>query len=525
MKKILCVFIFVAVLAGQASSYDITNPPVVKVESGYVMGFMNGSTFSFLGIPYAHAKRFEPPQKVPAWEGVKAAQTYGPICPVMKTDFVSIGGTNFIWPIHPYVQNENCMNLNIWTQSLNEYANKPVIVFIHGGAYSYGSSNLEVSYEGRNLSEYGDIVFVSINHRLNILGFLDLSRFGEKYKDTANIGMQDIAASLKWIQKNIKHFGGDPSNVTIFGQSGGGGKVNNLMRMPSAEGLFHKAAALSSVKGLASKELNDKIVKGTLKKLGLKDVSELETYDYYVMSNAAQAVCNELGTDWEPEADGKIIQESFCKWADEIPFIGSTTFSEFNQSYKYIGPNKNTWTDEEAMKNLTKLYGDKAQAIAEEFRKVFPGRKLADAYFYDGAQPKEYMSYYISRSGVENILNEKAENAKAPVYEYLFDYEVPVAGGVLPFHCADLMYILHNVDIPALSAATGGDEDAHRMQDTIADAFLAFMKTGNPSTEKLEWKPYTPTEKNIMIFSRESKCRILGDEKLYTLMDEAINKK
>lgn len=104
-------------------------------------------------------------------------------------------------------------------------------------------------------------------------------------------------------------------------------------------------------------------------------------------------------------------------------------------------------------------------------------------------------------------------------------YEVPVTGGVLPFHCADLMYILHNVDIPALSAATGGDEDAHKMQDTIADAFLAFMKTGNPSTEKLEWKPYTPTEKNIMIFSRESKCRILGDEKLYTLMDEAINKK
>ncbi len=124
----MCVY-FAAVLAGQASSYDIQNPPVVKVESGYVMGFIDGSTFIFLGIPYAQAKRFEPPQKVPALEGVKAAQTYGPIC----------------CPIHPYVQNENCMNLNIWTQSLNEDANKPVIVFIHGVAYSYGSSNLEVS--------------------------------------------------------------------------------------------------------------------------------------------------------------------------------------------------------------------------------------------------------------------------------------------------------------------------------------------------------------------------------------------
>ena len=318
---------------------------------------------------------------------------------------------------------------------------------------------------------------------------------------------------------------GDKKPVIVFFH-GGGGKVNNLMRMPSAKGTFHKAAALSSSYGLITKELNDKIVKGTLEKLGLKDVSELETYDYYNMMNAAQSVCSELGTNWTPEADGVIIQEKLCSWADEIPFIGSTVFSEFNYNWRFAGPGKNTWTDDEAMKNLTEKYGDKAEGIAEEFKKVFPGRKLADAYFYYGAAPVSSTIYYICRRGLEEtVLAEKTATAKAPVFEYLFDYEVPVNGGVLSFHCSDLIYIFHNVDIPVVSIATAGDDDAHKMQDVTADAFLAFMRTGNPSTEKLEWKPYTPADKNIMIFSRESKCRILGDEKLYTLMDEAVNKK
>ena len=524
MKKILCAFLFVAILAGCAAAYDLANPPVVKISGGQLMGFMNGNTFTFLGIPYAQAKRFEPPQKVPAWEGVKSAQAYGAICPILNQ--TEVGADEFVWPHRYWVQNENCMNLNIWTQSITEGDKKPVIVFFHGGGYRNGSSIESAAYDGKNLSEYGNVVVVTVNHRLNILGFLDLSRFGEKYKDTANIGMQDLVASLKWIQENIKYFGGDPANVTIFGQSGGGGKVNNLMRMPSAEGTFHKAAALSSSYGLITKELNDKIVKGTLEKLGLKDVSELETYDYYNLINAAQAVCTELGTNWTPEADGVIIQEKFCSWADEIPFIGSTVFSEFNYSWRFAGANKNSWTDDEALKNLKDKYGDKAEGIAEEFRKVFPGRKLADAYFYYGAAPVSSTIYYICRRGLEeNVLTEKTATAKAPVYEYLFDYEIPVNGGILPFHCCDLIYIFHNVDIPVVTIATGGDETAHKMQDTVADSFLAFMRTGNPSTEKLEWKPYTPSEKNIMIFSPESKCRVLGDEKLYTLMDEAINKK
>ncbi len=522
MKKVLCALLFVVMLVSCASAYDLANPPVVKIPNGQLMGFMNGNTFTFLGIPYAQAKRFEKPQSVPAWEGVKSAQSYGTISPIL--DQTEVGADEFVWPHRYWVQNENCMNLNVWTQSIEESANKPVIVFFHGGGYRNGSSIESAAYDGANLSVYGDVVVVTVNHRLNILGFLDLSRYGEKYAGTANLGMQDLVASLKWVQENIKYFGGNPDNVTIFGQSGGGGKVNNLMRMPSAKGLFHKAAALSSSYGLIDKELNDKIITGTLAKLGLKDVSELETYDYYDLIHAAQAVCTELGTNWTPEADGEVIQAEFCDWANDIPFIGSTVFSEFNYSWRFDGKNKNLWTEDEALANLKAKYGDKAGAIAEEFKKVFPGRKLADAYFYYAAAPVSSTIYYICRRGLEFILADKLKTARAPVYEYLFDYEVPVNGGILPFHCSDLIYVFHNVDIPVVSIATGGDEAAHKMQDTVADAYLAFMRTGNPSTEKLEWKPYTPDEKNIMVFSAESKCKVLGDEKLYTLIDEALAK-
>lgn len=169
------------------------------------------------------------------------------------------------------------------------------------------------------------------------------------------------------------------------------------------------------------------------------------------------------------------------------------------------------------MANLTEKYGEEyAQQIADEFKKVFPERTLADAYFY-------YATGGLSRQYVETMLAEKLENATAPCYEYLFDYEVPVNGGILPFHCCDLIYLFHNVDIPVVSIATGGGENeaAHKVQDTVADAFLAFAETGDPSTENLEWKAYTAEEKNIMVFDENSECKVLGDEQLYTLMSEA----
>ena len=501
-----------------AEEYDLNNPPVVDTEAGQLRGFMNEGTYTFLGVPYAQAERFQAPQKVEAWDGVRNAQSYGTICPIQNQ--TSVGSDEFVWPHRYWVQNEDCMNLNVWTQSLDTEAKKPVIVFFHGGGFTNGSSVESAAYDGKNLSEYGDAVVVTVNHRLNVLGFMDLSDYGDEYADSANLGVQDLVASLQWIQDNIANFGGDADNVTIFGQSGGGGKVNTLLATPSAEGLFDKAACISGFHPVMTKETNDQVVDKTLENLGLEkdQADQLKDIDYYDLANAAADACTELGASWSPEADGTIVQEEYCDWAADLPDMVSSVFTEFNYNWTFDGPNKNEWTDEETMANLTDKFGEEyAQKIADEFQKVFPDRPLADAYFY-------YGSGILSRQTVEELMAEKLEKATAPCYEYLFNYEVPVNGGILPFHCCDLIYLFHNVDIPVVSIATGGadNETAHKVQDTVADAFLAFAKTGDPSTDSLEWKPYTAEEKNVMLFDETSECKVLGDEDLCSLQAEAL---
>ncbi|MCI7813503.1 MAG: carboxylesterase family protein [Lachnospiraceae bacterium] len=522
MKKWRCVvaattaaMATMAAMPVMAAEYDANNPPIVTTEKGQLMGFMDEDTYTFLGIPYAQAERFQEPQEVEAWEGVKSAQTYGTISPI--PDQTSVGSDEMMWPHRYWIQNENCMNLNVWTQSLDTSAKKPVLVFFHGGGYTNGSSVESAAYDGKNLSEYGDVVVVTVNHRLNVLGFLDLTAYGDEYAGSSNLGIKDLVASLEWVQENIEYFGGDPDNVTIFGQSGGGGKVTTLMRTPAAEGLFDKAICQSGIFGGTTKESEQEETARLLEQLGLDEtqVDELKTMNYHDLIEAAQAA----GLSWNPENDGEYILDDYCDWANDIPFMASTVFSEFDYNWMVEGPNKNEWTEEESMARLTEKYGDKAEAIAEEFQKVFPGRNIADAYFYDAYLPWAA----ISREGVEGILNHKLENATAPVYEYLFDYEVPVNGGALAFHCCDLIYVFHNVDIPVVTRATGGDETAHKVQDEVASAIVAFATTGDPSTESLEWKAYTQDEKNIMVFSADSKCTILNDEQLYTLAAEAMN--
>lgn len=510
MKKFLALMIAFAMLlsATAFAEFDLINPPIANTAQGQVMGVMNGGTMAFLGIPYATAGRFEEPQKVEPWEGVRSAQSYGTICPI--PDQTSVGGDEVFWPHRYWIQNEDCQNLNVWTQSLDAEAKKPVLVFFHGGGFTNGSSIESAAYDGANLSAYGDVVVVTVNHRLNVLGYLDLSAYGEEYKNSANLGIMDLVASLQWVNENIANFGGDPGNVTIFGQSGGGAKVITMLHTPAAEGLFHKAICQSGYLGASDKESKQAQTAKLLEALGLdgSDLEPLKTMDYHALIAAADAA----GLSWGPECDGEYIVEDYCDWTYDIPFMAATVFAEFNYNWTFDGPNKNDWTEEETKAYMAEKFGDKAEAIAEEFQKVFPGRCPADAYFYDA-----YLPFPICRQGVEGILNERYAQTNAPVYEYLFDYEVPVNGGGLAFHCSDLIYVFHNVDIPVVTMATGGDETAHKVQDQVASAIVAFAATGDPSTSELEWKPYTPDEKNMMHFSAESAGKILGDEALIEL--------
>ncbi len=194
---------------------------LTTTESGDVIGYVHKGVYNFKGIPYAKAERFMPPEKADPWEGVRSSRSYGPVCPINVASMILFDELEFaqqhnFW----FMKEEDCLNLNVWSPGLHDGKKRPVMVWLHGGGYTAGSSCELPTYDGESLSAGEDVVVVSINHRLNVLGFLDLSAVDEKYAQSANVGMMDVVAALQWVQANIENFGGDPGNVTIFGQSG-----------------------------------------------------------------------------------------------------------------------------------------------------------------------------------------------------------------------------------------------------------------------------------------------------------------
>ena len=222
-----------------------TEKTLAQTKYGQVAGYIERGVYTYKGIPYAKAERFLPAQEPKAWQGVRSSRHWGPVCPQAKNNGWRNDETAFFYQWNDGYQSEDCLRLNIWTKGLNDGKKRPVLFWLHGGGYTSGNGQEHPGYDGRNLADKGDVVVVTINHRLNVLGFLDLSSFGEKYKESANVGMTDIVAALRWVKENIANFGGDPNCVTIFGQSGGGGKVSTLLCMPSAQGLFHRAMVMS----------------------------------------------------------------------------------------------------------------------------------------------------------------------------------------------------------------------------------------------------------------------------------------
>lgn len=498
------------------------NPPVVQVAGGKLRGIRDGRTTTFLGIPYAEAERFEMPRPVKPWDGIRSAQAWGPVCPIPEQ--TRPGGDEFVFPHRYWLQNEACQVLNIWTQNPSASVRKPVMVWMHGGGFTNGSSMESYAYDGKNLSEFGDVVVVSVNHRLNIIGTLDLSAYGAQYENSRYTGMADLVAALQWVQENIAQFGGDPGNVTIFGQSGGGSKVTRLMHMPVAKGLFHKAIAQSggglnyrTVEPATAIRRQQAIAAATLKQLGLdgSQIEQLKKVPYKDLIIAGTAAVRQVaqaagapgfgGGGWDVIADDKYVQRDLCDWAGNIPLMAGTVFSEMQGTLSRGDGRKNEWSQAEIDQNLTKAYGDKKAQVVAEFQKAFPRKKVQDVlYFANGSRP-----------GVKQTLAWKLEKSTTPVWNYLFAWEYPVNGGVTAFHCSEIAFAFHNVNEPHLRLATGGGPVALALQDKVAGVWLSFAKTGNPGTG---FKPWTPTEPNTMVFDTVSECKPLRDDQLITLM-------
>ena len=365
---------------------------------------------------------------------------------------------------------------------------------------------------------------MSVNHRLNVLGFLDLSAHGDKYKYSGNLGVMDMVAALEWIKTNIAKFGGDPDNVTLFGQSGGGAKILTLMATPAAQGLFHKAIEQSGAVELMGITLPEpkatrRVAELTLANLGITDVEKLKDVEYFTLRNAAdKAMAQAMNegfalSSWSPVKDGDYIpadpvEGGFPEQARDIPLMIGSCLNEWLPVPQFANmataqsDNKNFWTDAQVGEKLMEKYGDKADDIVKAFTKAYPGKKEADALFVDT----------WLRTRAKKTMNIKADQNGAPVYAYVFTWETPIMGGyAMAYHCSELPFVFNNIALSEM--ATGGGEKAQELADKVSGAWVSFARTGDPN-----WKPYTRDEGATMIFDDESYLTYHHDDELMKLL-------
>ena len=486
---------------------------LVDTSSGSVRGFISNDIYTYYGIPYAHAtERFTPAQPS-HWDGVLDAVSYGPIA------MQGSSGDN------------NCQNLNIWTPGVGDGAKRPVMVWLHSGAFSSGSSSGDASTDGTSLAIEGDVVVVSLNHRLNVMGFLDLSAYGEKYQYSGNVGLMDIVMALEWVNENIEAFGGDPENVTIFGESGGGAKVLALMTTPYAQGLFHKGINESGILDSSGitftpQEVSRRVAELTLEKLNIapENVEELQNIAYNQLTSASDAamaeVAREYGLEllgqtsmqWLPTIDGDylptapVTEDGFAETGRNIPLMVGTNLAELN-GFMAMMTDRSGWDEAETMNQLERAYGDNAQAIAEAFASAYPHKVLSDALYVDTAH----------RQPALKLLAHKLMQGGAPVYAYVFTWESPESGGrMLATHGAEIPFVFHNIEY---SAMAGTSREARALEEAMSRAWLAFAKTGNPSTESLEWPAYDLENGATMVFDNEPYVGYHHDRALLDLIN------
>ena len=433
----------------------------VKTVSGPVAGYVDDGVFIYKGIPYAKAERFAPAVDPDPWTDVRPSRAFGPTAPAPARSGWWSDDQAFTMHWDDGFHDEDCLRVNIWTGGIHDGKKRPVMVWLHGGGFREGSGQELICYDGTNLARDHGVVVVSLNHRLNVLGFLDLSAFGAKYAHSGNLGMMDIVKALEWVRDNIANFGGDPANVTIFGQSGGGGKVSTLMAMPSAKGLFSKAIVESgSITNLLSPKYSRRIGAATVANLGLTPsrIEDIATVPYDKLLAAYDAamktVAEEAREDGAfpanlldailfgqvPVVDGEIIPAQpgtaeALALSKDVPVIIGTVYHEFTR---------------------------------DQEDPIFKPLALRQA-------------------------QDRASAGCAPVYMYQFTWESPVLDGALgSTHCIEIPFVFDNVLLHR--TFTGGGDDAVELGHRVSRLWTNFAKAGVPSAEGMpEWEAYPKT--------------------------------
>ena len=521
--------------ASAANDSVIAGPTiaVANIQAGKVQGFVHNGIYTYRGVPYAKAERFQPPQTVEKWANTRLALMYGNICPQVATNPLA----NFMFSGPHLNQSDDCLNLNVWTPSIADKKKRPVMVWLHGGGFSGGSAIESYAYDGENLSRTGDVVVVSVNHRLNVMGHLDLSAYGSQYVNSANVGVMDLVAALQWVKANAAAFGGDAANVTIFGQSGGGAKVLTLMGTPAAKGLFHKAIVQSgALEGmgmtLLAPRTTRRVAELTLKNLGItpEQVETLKTLPYRDIADASQKGLKQTAEEqqvpsvmgsgidlmWAPSTDGTYIPvepvgEKYPELSKDIPLLIGSNLTEWTTIFALFGDigksqidNKNHWSKQQVNTRMRTQYGGRADAVGEAFADAYSNRNPADALYVES----------LLRIPALKTARLKADLNGAPVYNYLFAWDTPILGGfAMSYHTAEIPFVMNSL---ALTETAHGNGDAAKaLADKMSRAWVAFARTGNPNVNGLpNWPPYTRATGATLIFNDQPEVKTHHDVEL-----------
>ncbi|HKV48594.1 MAG TPA: carboxylesterase family protein [Candidatus Acidoferrales bacterium] len=508
---------------------------IVETDSGKVFGFVSNGIVTFKGMPYgastAGKNRFMPPAKPEPWAGVRSALYWGPVSPQNYTSTFDgrRNGWNhddesFMFEWEDGQPSEDCLRINVWTPSINDNKKRPVLMWIHGGGFTSGSDNELRMYDGESLARRGDVVMVSVNHRLGVLGYMNLIEYGEQYASSPNVGMMDLVAALEWVKTNISNFGGDPNSVLIFGQSGGGGKVSALMGMPSAEGLFHRAVVESGASLRQSTlDRSAQTAAGVIAELGLSKDSISKIHDLpdhaivqaaFDAGRRASAAARGRGRGpgggggaWGPVVDGKVLpRNSFDpdapSYAAKVPLIVGSVLNEMANAVQMGDASVDAWSMDEMKSRLSAQRGqEKSEHLIAVFQKLHPTATPFEIY--------SRISGMSGRVGALTMAQRKAAQGTAPAYNYWFQWQSPILDGRgRAFHCSELPFVFYNTE--RCARMTGNTPEARDLAARVSDAWVSFARKGDPNHPGLPaWPKYNAEIVPTMVF--DTKCAAVDD--------------
>ncbi len=499
-----------------------STPPwaVANTQYGKVRGYLDGGVLTFKGVPYGQNtggdNRWLPARPPASWDGERPTLVYGANCPQFLHDFTAVEQSFLQQWVDGYMS-EDMLKLNIWTPGLS--GRRAVMFYIHGGGFSFGSSYELASQEGAQMARQHDVVQISVNHRLNALGFLDLSEVGgPAYAESANVGMTDLVAALRWVRDNIANFGGDPDNVMIYGQSGGGSKVTTLMGMPAAAGLFHRAAVQSGGGGNPpSSEQARALTRQVMVELGLQptDIESLRRIEWGTLNKAGNAAIAKLNpamkgfgigsppdpnprVGWAPILDARTVTErAFFTQAPamskDIQLLIGSVSEEGNRMLSQ--PTREEW-----QANLARSLGEeKAQALIAAMMRAHPQKSIRTLSYAVGGIGQ--------RNNVQRMAGMQYALHGAPVYQYYFTWQSPMLEDAGAWPTAELAFCFDNTE--RCKQGTGNTPEAQVLAAKMARAWANFARTGNPSQPGLSWTPTDPIRCQTMVFDNE--CRMVDD--------------